>query len=111
MSFAVGLFPFIKGFVYRSLGQAELGAAAQTDLSPSPQALFVGVCLHQSIRLIFEYSPNALHIKQAPQLKRITVLTPSDRRHLPFFTQSFLSAAALALKIYDWDEMCSAFEF
>lgn len=34
-------FPFIKGFIYQTLGQAEPGAAAQTDLSPSPHELRV----------------------------------------------------------------------
>lgn len=35
-------FPFIKGFIYQTLGPAELAAAAaQAGLSPSPQELFV----------------------------------------------------------------------
>lgn len=35
-------FPFIKGFIYQTLGPAELAAAAaQAGLSPSPQEPFV----------------------------------------------------------------------
>lgn len=45
-------FPFIKGFIEQTLGQAELGAAAQTDLSTSPQEPFVSKSVFTSALIL-----------------------------------------------------------